>query len=121
MGCVQSFGFPGVPRTIRDHPTKRLGLEAGYAPGPDQTLQVCRSSKARLEVQAGVTFRDNGLAKQARAGKPRAEFFFLAFEDPLLCQKEKLRVFKEKTASLHSQNDVERTTLFLAVVTTQAG
>ena len=35
----------------------------------------------------GVTFQDNGLAKQARAGKPRAEFFFPAFEDPLLCPK----------------------------------
>jgi hypothetical protein len=56
----------------------------------------------------GVTFQENGLAKQARAGKPRAEFFFPAFEDPLLCPKETLRVYEEKTASLHSQNDVER-------------
>jgi hypothetical protein len=55
----------------------------------------------------GVTFQDSGLAKQARAGKPRAEFFLPAFEDQLLCPKETLRVYEEKTASLHSQNDVE--------------
>ena len=37
----------------------------------------------RRVTPEGVVFQEAGLAKQSRAGKPRAEFFFPAFEDPV--------------------------------------
>ena len=45
----------------------------------------------------GVVFQDAGLAKQLRVGKPRAEFFFPAFENEALCPMAMLRAYKQKT------------------------
>ena len=64
----------------------------------------------------GVVFQDVGLGKQSRAGKPRAEFFFPAFENTVLCPKKTLQVYEGKTESFRRQEDAERTKLFLAVV-----
>ena len=64
----------------------------------------------------GVTFQDVGITTQSRVGKPRAEFFFPAFEDATLCSMQTLQVYEQKTESLRKQGDTERRRLFLAVV-----
>ena len=68
----------------------------------------------------GVAFQDSGLAKQARAGRPRAEFFFPAFEKAVLCPRHTLVIYEKRTESFRKQGDAERTCLFLVVVKPQA-
>ena len=64
----------------------------------------------------GVVFQDSGLAKQARPGRLRAEYFFPAFEQARLCPRHTLTVYEERTKSFRDQGDTERSKLFLAVV-----
>ena len=63
----------------------------------------------------GVIFQDAGLAKQSRVGKPRAEFFFPAFENATLCPVMTLRAYERRTEALQNQ-DTGSTKMFLAVV-----
>ena len=58
-------------------------------------------------------FQEAGLAKQSRSGKPRAEFFFPAFTDRVLCPRATLQIYERRTESLRG---AEHTRLFLAVV-----
>ena len=95
-------------------------MEVSYASGIDQAVTLSRFSKVRSTVRCyspeGVTFQDAGLAKQSRAGRPRAEFFFPAFESRELCPKATLQVYECRTESFWAQEDTAKTRLFLAVV-----
>lgn len=61
----------------------------------------------RRYLPEGVTFQDAGLAKQSRVGKPRAEFFFPAFENRELCPKATLQVYEQRTESFQAQENTK--------------
>ena len=62
-------------------------------------------------------FQEAGLAKQSRQGKPRTEFFFLAFpSNPRLCPQRTLQAYDWRTEPFCTVGSEEQTRLFLAVV-----
>ena len=64
----------------------------------------------------GVAFQEAGLAKQSRAGKPRAEFFFTAFIDYVLYPRATLQVYEGRIEAFHTGGDLEQSRLFLAMI-----
>ena len=70
----------------------------------------------RQFTSEGVVFQEAGLAKQSRTGKPRAEFFFPAFTDSVLCPRATLPIYEGRTEAFRTGGDLEQSRLFLAVI-----
>ena len=114
LNYIESLGS-SESLSLRDLSWKLAMLLALTRPSRSADL-VKLDLRFRRYSPEGVTFQEAGLAKQSRAGKPRAEFFFPAFESRELCPKATLQVYEQRTESFRAQEDTERTRLFLAVV-----
>ena len=109
MGCVLVTLGPSEALSLR-----KLAMLLTL-PRPSTDLAKLDPRYRRITPE-GVVFQDSRLAKQARAGRPRVEFFFPAVKNPLLCPKGTLEAYENRTEGLRQQEDMERTRLFLAVV-----
>ena len=83
---------------------------------PSRSSDLCGLDlKFRRYIPEGVTFQASDLAKQSRSTKPRAEFFFPAFQrSQRLCPVATLRVYEERTRRLRETE--AQTKLFLGTV-----
>ena len=78
LNYIESLGS-SESLSLRDLSWKLAMLLALTRPSRSADL-VKLDLRFRRYSPEGVTFQEAGLAKQSRAGKPRAEFFFPAFE-----------------------------------------
>ena len=114
LDYIKSLG-PSDSLTLQDLTWKLAMLLALTRPSRSADL-VKLDLRFRKFSPEGVAFKEAGLAKQSRAGKPRAEFFFPAFTDPVLCPRATLRAYERKTEAFRTEGDPEQSKLFLAVV-----
>ena len=83
LNYIQSLGTT-ESLSLRDLTWKLAMILALTRPSRSTDL-VELDLRFRRFVPEGVVFQEVGLAKQSRMGKPRAEFFFPAFEETRLC------------------------------------
>ena len=82
LSYIRSLG-PSDLLALRDLTWKLAMLLALTRPSNLAKLDL----KFRHFTPEGVVFQEISLAKQSRAGKPRAEFFSVALYDTVLCPK----------------------------------
>ena len=98
LNCIESLGS-SESLSLRDPSWKLAMLLALTRPSHSADL-IKLDLRLRHYSPEGVTFQQAGLTKQSRAGRPRAEFFFPAFESRELCPKATLQ---QRTESFRAQ------------------
>ena len=83
---------------------------------PSRSSDLCGLDlNFRQYIPEGVTFQASSLAKQSRSAKPRAEFFFPAFQgSQCLCPVATLWAYEDRTRGL--RKTAAQSKLFLGVV-----